>query len=153
MPRRYPPEFRRKVLDLLKAGRSVAELVRDLGISDQTIYNWLRQDLIDTRHLPGISSSDQAELVAARRRIAELGNRTGRYRRADELLKEASPQKDGTRSSRLTFRTSEARYSPPTRRCSVGGVGGGGDAEQVEDLVLERAEFGFEGLHEAAVLV
>lgn len=40
MPRRYPPEFRRKVLDLLKAGRSVAELVRDLDISDQTIYNW-----------------------------------------------------------------------------------------------------------------
>src|SRR5258706_6335408 len=142
-------------LDLLKADPSVAELVRALHIrrsDDQTIYNWLRQDLIDTRHLPGISSSDQAELVAARRRIAELGNRTGRYRRADELLKEASPQKDGTRSSRLTFRTSEARYSPPTRRCSVGGVGGGGDAEQVEDLVLERAEFGFEGLHEAAVL-
>ncbi|BCJ65735.1 hypothetical protein [Polymorphospora rubra] len=32
MPRRYPPEFRRKVLALFKAGRSVAELVRDLEI-------------------------------------------------------------------------------------------------------------------------
>ncbi|GAB2962829.1 hypothetical protein GCM10027280_59650 [Micromonospora polyrhachis] len=31
MPRSYPPEFRRKVLDLLKAGRSVADLVRDLN--------------------------------------------------------------------------------------------------------------------------
>jgi putative transposase len=30
MPRGYPPEFRRKVLDLLKAGRTVTELVRDL---------------------------------------------------------------------------------------------------------------------------
>ena len=46
MPRRYPPEFRRKVLDLLRAGRTVAELVRDLQISDQTIYNWRRQELI-----------------------------------------------------------------------------------------------------------
>jgi transposase-like protein len=67
MPKRYPLEFRRKVLDLLKAGRSVAELVRDLQISDQTIYNWWRQELIDTGQLPGITSSDQAELVAAPR--------------------------------------------------------------------------------------
>jgi putative transposase len=58
MPKRYPPEFRSKVLDLLKAGRTVAQLVRDLQISDQTIYNWRRQELIDTgrsyctRYLP-----------------------------------------------------------------------------------------------------
>ncbi|GAB3966971.1 transposase [Plantactinospora veratri] len=64
MPRRYPPEFRRKVLDLLKAGRSVADLVRDLQISDQTIYTWRRQELIDTGQLPGITSRDQVELVA-----------------------------------------------------------------------------------------
>lgn len=33
--RGYPPEFRRKVLDLVEAGRSVAEVADDLGISDQ----------------------------------------------------------------------------------------------------------------------
>ena len=33
MPRRYPPEFRRKVLDLLKAGRSVVDVADDLGVS------------------------------------------------------------------------------------------------------------------------
>jgi len=58
MPRRYPPEFRRKVLDLLKAGRTVAEVAADLAVSDQTIYNWRNQDLIDTGQRPGISSSD-----------------------------------------------------------------------------------------------
>ena len=36
MPFRYPPEFRRKVLDLLAAGRSVASVAADLGVSDQT---------------------------------------------------------------------------------------------------------------------
>src|SRR5437588_9865963 len=100
MPRGYPPEFRRKVLDLLRAGRSVAELVRDLQISDQTIYNWRRQELIDTGQLPGITSTDQAELVAARRRIAELETELAIHRRAAQLLKEAVPQKAGTRSSR-----------------------------------------------------
>ena len=38
VPRSYPPEFRRKVLDLLKAGRTVTQLANDLQISGQTIY-------------------------------------------------------------------------------------------------------------------
>jgi hypothetical protein len=33
--RGYPPEFRRKVLDLIEAGRKVADVAHDLGISDQ----------------------------------------------------------------------------------------------------------------------
>ena len=45
--RGYPPEFRRKVLDLVEAGRSVADVARDLEISDQSIYTWRRQDRID----------------------------------------------------------------------------------------------------------
>jgi hypothetical protein len=35
--RGYPPEFRRKVLDLVEAGRLIAELTRALGISDQSV--------------------------------------------------------------------------------------------------------------------
>ena len=34
MPYRYPPEFRRKALDLLAIGRSVVSLSADLGVSD-----------------------------------------------------------------------------------------------------------------------
>lgn len=45
--RAYPPEFRRRDVDLVEAGRRVAEVAADLGMSDQTIYNWRRQDRID----------------------------------------------------------------------------------------------------------
>lgn len=38
MPKRYPPEFRRKDLDVTATGRKVADVARDLGVSDQTIY-------------------------------------------------------------------------------------------------------------------
>lgn len=41
--RGYPPEFRRKVLDLLDAERTVADVARDLGISQQSIYVWRRR--------------------------------------------------------------------------------------------------------------
>ena len=66
------------MLDLLAAGRLVASLSKDLGVSDQTIYNWRRQDLIDRGVEPGSTSAEQAELPAARRRIRESVNRTGR---------------------------------------------------------------------------
>ncbi|MDT7713762.1 MAG: transposase, partial [Pseudonocardiales bacterium] len=36
MPKRHPPEFRRKVLDLVAAGRPIAQIANDLNISDQT---------------------------------------------------------------------------------------------------------------------
>ena len=87
MPYRYPPEFRRKVLDLLAAGRSVASLSADLGVSDQTIYNWRRQDAIDRGTEPGLTSSETEELRAARRRITELETELAVTKRANELLK------------------------------------------------------------------
>jgi len=55
VPKRYPEEFRRKVLDLVAAGHPVAEIANDLQISDQTIYDWRRQELIDTGQLPGLN--------------------------------------------------------------------------------------------------
>jgi transposase-like protein len=54
--RGYPPEFRRKVLDLVEAGRPIAEVAKALGISAQSIYTWRRQDRIDRGLLPGLSS-------------------------------------------------------------------------------------------------
>ena len=40
-------EFRRKVLDLVEAGRPIAQVAKALGISAQLIYTWRRQDRID----------------------------------------------------------------------------------------------------------
>ncbi|WP_159944457.1 MULTISPECIES: transposase [unclassified Nocardiopsis] len=40
--RGYPAEFRRKVLDLVQAGRRVADVARDLDISTETVYAWRR---------------------------------------------------------------------------------------------------------------
>ena len=68
----YPAEFRRKVLDLLADGSSVARIAHDLEISDQTIYGWRRQDRIDGGLQPGLSTAENAELAKAKKRIAEL---------------------------------------------------------------------------------
>ena len=98
--RGYPPEFRRRVLDLLAAGRRVTDLARDLGVSDQTIYTWRRQEEIDRGLLPGLTSAGWAELTAANRRIRELEAELEIHRRASELLAERSDPKGGSRRSR-----------------------------------------------------
>lgn len=97
--RGYPAEFRRRVLELVGAGRRVGAVAADLGISEQTIYTWVRQDRIDRGLEPGLSSAEHAELEAARRRIRELETELAVHRRATELLKgDARPKVDSRRS-------------------------------------------------------
>jgi transposase len=98
--RGYPPEFRRKVLDLLASGRTVADVARDLGISTESIYGWRHQDRIDRGLLPGLNSAEKAELAAARRRIGELESELAVHRRASELLGKVVPPKGGSKPSR-----------------------------------------------------
>ena len=98
--RGYSAEFRRKVLDRLAGGHSVASVAHDLDLSDQTIYNWRRQDRIDRGLQPGLSTRENAELAAAKKRIAELETELATSRRATELLKEQTSPKAGTRPSR-----------------------------------------------------
>ncbi len=97
--RGYPPEFRRKVLDLVESGRPVVDVARDLGISAQSIYVWRRQDRIDKGLEPGLSTEEKSELTAAKRRIAELEAELAVHRRASELLGKVVPPKGGSRPS------------------------------------------------------
>ena len=64
MPRRYPVEFRRKVLDLIEAGRPVVEIAAELGVSDQTIYNWRNQDRIDRGLRSGVTTAESVQYAA-----------------------------------------------------------------------------------------
>ena len=96
----YPAEFRRRVIELVEGGKKVAEVSRDLGISEQTIYVWRRQARIDAGLEAGMTSDEHAELAAAKKRIRELETELAIHRRATELLKGDSlhPKKRSRRS-------------------------------------------------------
>jgi len=95
----YPAEFRRRALDLVAAGKTVAEVARLLEVSDQSIYSWRRQEQIDNGELPGLSSAEREELRVARLRIRALETELAVHRRAAELLKESVRPKGGSRRS------------------------------------------------------
>jgi transposase len=95
--RGYPAERRRRVVDLLATGPKVADVARNLGVSEQAIYGWRRQERIDRGLEPGLSTLERAELAAAKRRSRELEAELAVHRRAAELLKETSNPKGGSR--------------------------------------------------------
>ncbi|MEJ8640179.1 hypothetical protein [Streptomyces sp. MS2.AVA.5] len=59
-------------MDLIEAGWPIRQIAHDRGMSEQTIHVSRRQHLIDTGRLPRATSEDQAALVAARRKTAEV---------------------------------------------------------------------------------
>jgi transposase len=90
----YPPEFRAEAVELIRSGsKSIRQLSRDLGVSDQTLRNWVRQRDIDTGRQDGLTTAERDELHRLR---AE--NRTLRMER--DLLKKAAVffASDGDRS-------------------------------------------------------
>ena len=69
----YPPEFRRQMVELVRAGRSPEELGREFEPSGQTIRNWVRQsDLDEGRRSDGLTTEERNELRRLRRETRQL---------------------------------------------------------------------------------
>jgi transposase len=74
-PSKYSPEFKRDAVQLVKAtGRPVNQVARELGLSHETLRNWVKQDRIDHgQGEPGeLTTSQLEELRQLRRRVVEL---------------------------------------------------------------------------------
>jgi transposase len=83
-PAPYPPEFRARLVELVRAGQTPEELARKFEPSVQTIRNWVRQaDLDAGLRADGLTTEEHQELVRLRRE-----NRTLREER--EILKKAA---------------------------------------------------------------
>jgi transposase len=69
----YPAEFRRQMVDLVRAGRSPEELSREFEPSAQAIWNWVRQAERDEgRRDDGLTSVERDELGRLRRENRQL---------------------------------------------------------------------------------
>lgn len=98
MPRRYPLEVRRQVIELARFGTRVAQLAVTFGMSEVTIYNWLKQDRIDRGEEVGKTTDQQLELAAAKRRIEQLETELAVSRKINEVfLKEGISPKGSSR--------------------------------------------------------
>src|SRR4051812_20110641 len=80
----YPPEFRAEAVRLARSsGLPLPEIARELGVSPQSLRNWLGQAQVDAREREGLSSDEREELRRLRRDNARL-------REEREILKKAA---------------------------------------------------------------
>jgi len=88
VPRTYDPEFRQRVVELVRAGRPVRVVAAELGLAEATVYRWKAQDLIDRGVKPGLSTIERGDLPAAKRRIKELETELTLVKQAAKLFEE-----------------------------------------------------------------
>jgi transposase len=72
----YPVAFREQLVELVRAGRTPADLSREFGVSAQSISTWVAQDARD-RGRPaagkeGLSTAEREELVRLRRKLRQV---------------------------------------------------------------------------------
>jgi transposase len=71
--RPYPLEFRRQMVELVRAGRNPADLAREFEPSGESIRHWVRQaDLDEGRRQDGLTTAEREELRKLRRENRRL---------------------------------------------------------------------------------
>jgi transposase len=80
----YPAEFRARMVELVRAGRTPEELSREFEPTAQSIWNWVRQAERDQGvRQDGLTTDEKEELRRLRREIRVL-------REEKEILKKAA---------------------------------------------------------------
>lgn len=69
----YAPEFRRQMVELVRAGRTPEELAKEFEPTAQSIGNWVRQaDRDEGLRKDGLTTSEREELTRLRRENKQL---------------------------------------------------------------------------------
>ncbi|MFC1662441.1 transposase [Gemmatimonadota bacterium] len=69
----YPPEFRRRMVELVRAGRSPEELAREFEPSPNAIRKWaIQADLDEGLRADGLTTAERKELRELRRKVKQM---------------------------------------------------------------------------------
>jgi transposase len=70
----YPPEFRREAVELVRSsGRPLPQIADELGVSPQSLRNWVKQVQLDSgERRDGLTSDEREELRRLRRENKRL---------------------------------------------------------------------------------
>lgn len=80
----YDPEFRQRIVELVRSGKPIEQIAREYGPTPTSIRAWVRQMDLDQGHRSdGLASDEKAEL-------AKLRKENARLREERDILKKAA---------------------------------------------------------------
>jgi transposase len=69
----YPPDFRARVIDLVRSGRTPVSLSREFNVSQQSIRAWVKQaDLDSGRRQDGLTTEERQEFARLKKENARI---------------------------------------------------------------------------------
>jgi transposase len=79
----YPPEFRREAVQMVRSGRTVRDVAESLGVNQQSIRNWVKQDQLDRHERDdGLTTAEREELRELRRKLRQVEQERDLLKRA-----------------------------------------------------------------------
>lgn|SRR6056297_323424 len=92
--RKYPDEFKRDIVALARKGETPKkQIAADVGISETTLYRWIKRFDVDEGRRAGATSDELAELAQLRRDKRRLEQENEILRRATAYFaKDAAPK-------------------------------------------------------------
>ncbi len=72
-PSKWSPEFREEAVRLQReSGESITQVARRLGLSPETLRNWVRRDEIERGEREGLTIAEHTEIRELRRQVRRL---------------------------------------------------------------------------------
>lgn len=89
----YDPEFRRRIVELARSGRSPEDLAKEFEPSAHAIRLWVKQADIEEGRREGLTREDKSELTKLRRENARLREERDILKKAAAWFAQESVQK------------------------------------------------------------
>lgn len=69
----YAAEFRSRIIELVRAGRTISSLEKEFDVNNMTIRSWVRQAELDSgQRTDGLTTEEKQELARLRKENARL---------------------------------------------------------------------------------
>jgi len=68
----YAPEFKERMVELMRSGRTPTQLSKEFGVGVSTLTSWMWRARIEAGEVEGLTKDERSELAELRRENAKL---------------------------------------------------------------------------------
>jgi len=87
--KRYTDDFKKMVIEVYNSGKPILELCSEYGVTNATIYKWLKNPPSDEPKKPIVKVPDETQADTNNREILKLKKEIERIKEENEIIKKA----------------------------------------------------------------